>query len=131
MDKDVQKQKDRLRKRSMLIFKTLKKGKIKIEPEMGRSFVFRYEIEQTYPQTFVNYKNGEVECMLTSQYDNVEITNEDGSEVDRLPLWMVAMIEQGIKDKFESFNIELVFRKDSSGQGKNNVLKENEFGYSK
>jgi hypothetical protein len=60
-------------------------------------------------------------------YDDVDIFNEDGSEItEKLPLWLVSGIENQLEDKFDKFNIELRFMRQSDGGGKKSLVNESE-----
>ena len=128
---DLKKEQERQRKRGRLIFKTFKKGKVKVKvglydqdgtvPDM----IFQYQIHNAHFRPIVDYPNGEVICVMDCYYDDIDIFNEDGSEItEKLPLWLVSEIENKIEDKFGSFNIELRYMQQSDGKGKKSLVNE-------
>lgn len=131
---DLKKEQERQRKRGRLIFKTLKKGKVKVdlynpEPNLNPDITFQYQIHEAHIRTFVDYTNGEVFCIMDCLYDDIDIFNEDGSEItEKLPLWLVSGIESELEKKFNQFNIELRFMTQSdilTGKGgKRNLVNE-------
>ena len=111
---DLKKEQERQRKRGRLIFNTLKKGKVKVtlgpygEDGTVPDMIFQYQIHNAHVRSVVNYTNGEVICIMDCLYDDIDIFNEDGSEItEKLPLWLVGAIEVQIEKKFDKFNIEL------------------------
>lgn len=111
---DLKKEQERQRKRGKLIFKTFKKGKVKVKLGMYDQdgtvpdMIFQYQIHDAHFRSIVDYPNGEVICVMDCLYDDIDIFNEDGSEItEKLPLWLVSEIENKIEDKFSGFNIEL------------------------
>jgi hypothetical protein len=130
---DLKKEQERQRKRGRLIFNTLKKGKVKVKlgpyDEDGTvpDMIFQYQIHNAHVRSVVNYTNGEVICIMDCLYDDIDIFNEDGSEItEKLPLWLVSEIENKIENKFDQFNIELRFMRQSDGGGKKHVINESE-----
>ena len=127
---ELNKERERQRKKGNLILKTLKKGKINVDlndPNVpNRILVFRYQIHDANVEVKIDHtEDNMVRSLVVCEYDNIDIFNEDGSEITKkLPLWLVAMIESELIDKFDRFNIELWFRK--SNDGKESVLMENE-----
>jgi hypothetical protein len=126
---DLQKEQERQRKRGRLIFKTLKKGKVKIvlyDPnETLPDITFQYQIHDAHFRSIVDYTNGDVICIMDCYYDDIDILNEDGSEItEKLPLWLVTGIETELEKKFDQFNIELRFMRQSDGGGKKTVVNE-------
>ena len=127
---ELNKEKERQRKKGNLILKTLKKGKINLDlndPNApNKILVFRYQIHDANVEVKIDHtEDNMVRSLVVCEYDNIDIFNEDGSELTKkLPLWLVAMIESELIDKFDRFNIELWFRK--SNDGKESVLMENE-----
>jgi hypothetical protein len=127
---DLKKEQERQRKRGKLIFNLLKKGKVKVElynPELNLNpdITFQYQIHDAHFRGIVDYTNGEVICVMDCYYDDVDIFNEDGSEItEKLPLWLVSGIENQLEDKFDQFNIELRFMRQSDGGGKKSVVME-------
>jgi hypothetical protein len=130
---ELKKENERQRKRGKLIFKTLKKGKVKVKvglydqdgtvPDM----IFQYQIHNAHFRPIVDYTNGEVICVMDCYYDDIDIFNEDGSEItEKLPLWLVSEIENKIEDKFGGFNIELRYMRQSDGGGKKSLVNESE-----
>lgn len=130
---DLKREQERQRKRGRLIFKTLKKGKVKV----GRNnpdgtvpdMIFQYQIHEAHIRPIVNYTNGEVICVMDCLYDDIDIFNEDGSEItEKLPLWLVSEIENKLENKFDQFNIELRFMRQTdilTGKGgKRNLFNE-------
>jgi hypothetical protein len=128
---DLKKEQERQRKRGRLIFKTFKKGKVKVKvglydqdgtvPDM----IFQYQIHDAHFRSIVDYTNGEVICVMDCYYDDIDILNEDGSEItEKLPLWLVSEIENKIEDKFGGFNIELRYMQQSDGKGKKSLVNE-------
>jgi len=126
---DLKKEQERQRKRGRLIFKTLKKGKVKIvlyDPnETLPDITFQYQIHDAHFRSIVDYTNGNVICLMDCYYDDIDIFNEDGSEItEKLPLWLVSGIESELEKKFDQFNIELRFMGQSDGEGKKTVVSE-------
>ena len=135
MSEKLKKEQERQRKRGRLIFKTFKKGKIKVKvglydqdgtvPDM----VFQYQIHNAHIRPIVDYTNGEVICVMDCYYDDIDIFNEDGSEItEKLPLWLVSEIEKKLENKFDQFNIELRYMRQSDGGGKKSLVNESEQG---
>jgi hypothetical protein len=112
---DLKKEQERQRIRGKLILKQLKKGKVKVdlynpEPNLNPDITFQYQIHNAHITSFVNYTNGDVNCIINCLYDEIDIFNEDGSEItEKLPLWLVSGIENELINKFDKFNIELRF----------------------
>ena len=130
---DLKKEQERQRKRGCLIFKTFKKGKVKVvvgrydEDGTVPDIIFQYEIHNAHFRSIVDYTNGEVICVMDCYYDDIDIFNEDGSEItEKLPLWLVSEIENKIEDKFGSFNVELRYMQQSDGKGKKSLVNESE-----
>ena len=130
---DLKKEQERQRKRGRLIFKTFKKGKVKVKlgpyDEDGTlpDMIFQYQIHDAHFRSIVDYTNGEVICVMDCYYDDIDIFNEDGSEItEKLPLWLVSEIENKIEDKFGGFNIELRYMQQSDGKGKKSLVNESE-----
>ena len=128
---ELKKEQERQRKRGKLIYKTHKKGKITVklyDPELlNPNITFQYQIHDAYIRSIVDYTNGGVICVMDCFYDDIDIFNEDGSEITKkLPLWLVAGIEGEIVNKFDRFNIELRFMRQSDGGGKKHVVNESE-----
>jgi hypothetical protein len=127
---DIKKEQERQRKRGRLIFKTLKKGKVKVdlynpEQNLNPDITFQYQIHDAHFRSIVDYTNGDVICVMDCYYDDVDIFNEDGSEItEKLPLWLVSGIENQLEDKFDKFNIELRFMRQSDGKGKKSLVNE-------
>ena len=126
---ELNKEKERQRKKGNLILKTLKKGKISVDlndPNIpNKILVFRYQIHDAYADSTVDHTDNNVRSLVYCSYDDIDIFNEDGSEITKkLPLWLVAMIESELIEKFDRFNIELWFKR--SDDGKQSVLMENE-----
>ena len=128
---DLKKEQERQRKRGRLIFNTFKKGKVKVvigrydEDGTVPDIIFQYEIHNAHFRSIVDYTNGEVICVMDCYYDDIDILNEDGSEItEKLPLWLVSEIENKIEDKFASFNIELRYMRQSDGKGKKSLVNE-------
>mgnify|MGYP000347581598 FL=1 len=128
---DLKKEQERQRKRGNLIFKTFKKGKVKVvvgrydEDGTVPDMIFQYQIHDAHFRSIVDYTNGEVICVMDCYYDDIDILNEDGSEItEKLPLWLVSEIENKIEDKFASFNIELRYMRQSDGKGKKSLVNE-------
>jgi len=128
---DLKKEQERQRKRGGLIFKTFKKGKVKVvvgrydEDGTVPDIIFQYEIHNAHFRSIVDYTNGEVICVMDCYYDDIDIFNEDGSEItEKLPLWLVSEIENKIEDKFGSFNVELRYMQQSDGKGKKSLVNE-------
>lgn len=128
---DLKKEQERQRKRGKLIFKTFKKGKIKVKLGMYDQdgtvpdMIFQYQIHNAHFRPIVDYTNGEVICVMDCYYDDIDIFNEDGSEItEKLPLWLVSEIEYKIENKFGSFNIELRYMQQSDGKGKKSLVNE-------
>jgi len=117
---DLKKEQERQRKRGKLIFNLLKKGKVKVElynsePHLNPDITFQYQIHNAHVKSFVDYTNGDVECLITCFYEDVDIFNEDGSEIiEKLSYLLVRQIEDEIEKKFDKFNIELQFMKQSN-----------------
>jgi hypothetical protein len=116
-----------------LIFKTFKKGKVKVvvgrydEDGTVPDMIFQYQIHDAHFRSIVDYTNGEVICVMDCYYDDIDIFNEDGSEIiEKLPLWLVSEIENKIEDKFGSFNVELRYMQQSDGKGKKSLVNESE-----
>jgi hypothetical protein len=110
---ELKKEQDRQRKRTKLIFNTIKKGKIKVVTDginHDLTHVYRYQIDNAFIRSYVDYTDGTVKGLVSCSYDDIDIFNQDGSEIQKLPLWAVNMIEEEIIKKFESFNIEIDFR---------------------
>jgi hypothetical protein len=135
MSEKLKKEQERQRKRGRLIFKTFKKGKIKVKvglydqdgtvPDM----IFQYQIHNAHIRPIVDYTNGEVICVMDCYYDDIDIFNEDGSEItEKLPLWLVSEIEKKLENKFDQFNIELRYMRQSDGGGKKSLVNESEQG---
>jgi hypothetical protein len=130
---DLKKEQERQRKRGRLIFKTFKKGKVKVvvgrydEDGTVPDMIFQYQIHDAHFRSIVDYTNGEVICVMDCYYDDIDIFNEDGSEItEKLPLWLLSEIENKIEDKFASFNIELRYMQQSDGKGKKSLVNESE-----
>jgi hypothetical protein len=130
---DLKKEQERQRKRGRLIFKTFKKGKVKVvvgrydEDGTVPDIIFQYHIHNAHFRSIVDYTNGEVICVMDCYYDDIDIFNEDGSEItEKLPLWLVSEIENKIEDKFGSFNVELRYMQQSDGKGKKSLVNESE-----
>jgi len=127
---DLKKEQERQRKRGRLIFKTLKKGKVKVELyntelNLNPDITFQYQIHDAHIRSIVDYTNGDVICVMDCYYDDIDILNEDGSEItEKLPLWLVGGIEVQLEKKFDKFNIELRFMRQSDGGGKKSVVME-------
>jgi len=128
---DLKKEQERQRKRGRLIFKTFKKGKVKVvvgrydEDGTVPDMIFQYQIHDAHFRSIVDYTNGEVICVMDCYYDDIDIFNEDGSEItEKLPLWLVSEIENKIEDKFGSFNVELRYMQQSDGKGKKSLVNE-------
>jgi hypothetical protein len=128
---DLKKEQERQRKRGNLIFKTFKKGKVKVvvgrydEDGTVPDMIFQYQIHDAHFRSIVDYTNGEVICVMDCYYDDIDILNEDGSEItEKLPLWLVSEIENKIEDKFGSFNVELRYMQQSDGKGKKSLVNE-------
>lgn len=128
---DLKKEQERQRKRGRLIFNTFKKGKVKVvigrydEDGTVPDIIFQYQIHDAHFRSIVDYTNGEVICVMDCFYDDIDILNEDGSEItEKLPLWLVSEIENKIEDKFASFNIELRYMQQSDGKGKKSLVNE-------
>lgn len=121
---ELKKEQERQRKRGKLILNHLKKGKVKVSVYEGPDITFHYQIHSANFRPIVDYTNGEVICTMDCWYDDVDIFNEDGSEItEKLPLWLVAGIESELENKFDKFNIEINFKKDMGG-GKVSVISE-------
>jgi hypothetical protein len=87
--------------------------------------IFQYQIHDAHFRSIVDYTNGEVICVMDCYYDDIDILNEDGSEItEKLPLWLVSEIENKIEDKFGGFNIELRYMQQSDGKGKKSLVNE-------
>jgi hypothetical protein len=129
---ELKKENERQRKRGKLIFKTLKKGKVKVnlynpEPNLNPDITFQYQIHDAHIRPIVDYTNGEVICVMDCFYDDIDIFNEDGSEItEKLPLWLVSGIENELINKFDKFSIEFRFMRQSDGGGKKHVINESE-----
>jgi hypothetical protein len=130
---DLKKEQERQRKRGRLIFKTFKKGKVKVvvgrydEDGTVPDMIFQYQIHDAHFRSIVDYTNGEVICVMDCYYDDIDILNEDGSEItEKLPLWLVSEIENKIEDKFGSFNVELRYMQQSDGKGKKSLVNESQ-----
>jgi hypothetical protein len=128
---DLKKEQERQRKRGRLIFNTFKKGKVKVvvgrydEDGTVPDMIFQYQIHDAHFRSIVDYTNGEVICVMDCYYDDIDILNEDGSEItEKLPLWLVSEIENKIEDKFGSFNVELRYMQQSDGKGKKSLVNE-------
>jgi hypothetical protein len=128
---ELKKEQERQRKRGRLIFNTFKKGKVKVvigrydEDGTVPDIIFQYQIHDAHFRSIVDYTNGEVICVMDCFYDDIDILNEDGSEItEKLPLWLVSEIENKIEDKFASFNIELRYMRQSDGKGKKSLVNE-------
>jgi hypothetical protein len=128
---ELKKEQERQRKRGRLIFNTFKKGKVKVvigrydEDGTVPDIIFQYQIHDAHFRSIVDYTNGEVICVMDCFYDDIDILNEDGSEItEKLPLWLVSEIENKIEDKFASFNIELRYMQQSDGKGKKSLVNE-------
>ena len=128
---NLKKEQERQRKRGGLIFKTFKKGKVKVvvgrydEDGTVPDIIFQYQIHDAHFRSIVDYTNGEVICVMDCYYDDIDIFNEDGSEItEKLPLWLVSEIENKIEDKFGSFNVELRYMQQSDGKGKKSLVNE-------
>ena len=128
---NLKKEQERQRKRGGLIFKTFKKGKVKVvvgrydEDGTVPDMIFQYQIHDAHFRSIVDYTNGEVICVMDCYYDDIDILNEDGSEItEKLPLWLVSEIENKIEDKFGSFNVELRYMQQSDGKGKKSLVNE-------
>jgi hypothetical protein len=127
---DLKKEQERQRKRGKLILKQLKKGKVKVvvglydEDGTVPDIIFQYQIHDAEVKSIVDYTNGDVNCLIICFYDDIDIFNEDGSEItEKLPLWLVSEIENKLEKKFEQFNIELRFNQQSGG-GKTHIVNE-------
>jgi len=128
---DLEKEHERQRKRGKLVFKTIRKGIVTFpnQENPNTNFIFRYEMVDANFRSITNMRTGYVECIIDCLYDNVNIFNEDGSELtQKLPLFLVHEIEGHIKNKFDMFNIELNFMSQSNmltGKiGKRNLINE-------
>ena len=128
---ELKKEQERQRKRGRLIFNTFKKGKVKVvigrydEDGTVPDIIFQYQIHDAHFRSIVDYTNGEVICVMDCYYDDIDIFNEDGSEItEKLPLWLVSEIENKIEDKFGSFNVELRYMQQSDGKGKKSLVNE-------
>ena len=116
---DLNREQERQRKRGRLIFNLLKKGKVKVELyntelNLNPDITFQYQIHDAHFRGIVDYINGEVICVMDCYYDDIDILNEDGSEItEKLPLWLVGGIETQLEKKFDKFNIELRFMRQS------------------
>jgi hypothetical protein len=126
---DLNREQERQRKRGRLIFKTLKKGKVKVELYGPNNtlpdITFKYQIHDAHFRSIVDYTNGDVICVMDCYYDDIDILNEDGSEItEKLPLWLVGGLEVQLEKKFDKFNIELRFMRQSDGGGKKSVVME-------
>lgn len=127
---DLKKEQERQRKRGRLIFKTLKKGKVKVdlynpEQNLNPDITFQYQIHDAHFRSIVDYTNGDVICVMDCYYDDIDILNENGSEItEKLPLWLVGGIEVQLEKKFDKFNIELRFMRQSDGGGKKSIVNE-------
>ena len=128
---ELKKEQERQRKRGRLIFNTFKKGKVKVvigrydEDGTVPDIIFQYQIHDAHFRSIVDYTNGEVICVMDCFYDDIDILNEDGSEItEKLPLWLVSEIENKIEDKFGGFNIELRYMQQSDGKGKKSLVNE-------
>jgi hypothetical protein len=114
----LNKEKERQTKKAKLIFKTLKKGKVKVdlhEPDnLNPEIVFQYQIHDAHFRSMVDYTDGSVRSIVVCCYDDVDIFNQDGGEItEKLPLWLVSGIEMELIKKFDGFNIELNFMSQS------------------
>jgi hypothetical protein len=131
IDKDLKKEYERQRKKGKLIFNTLKKGKVDVQSynieteNFDLNLSFHYEIYDAHVKPVVDRTNGDVDCIITCFYDDVDIFNEDGSEItEQLSYLLVRAIETQIEKKFDKFNIELQFMKQLDGNGKDSVVME-------
>jgi hypothetical protein len=128
---DLKKEHERQRKRGKLIFKTIRKGVVSFPnyEDPNTKFNFRYEMVDASVRSITNIVTGDVLCIIDCLYDNIDIFNEDGSELtQKLPLFLVHEIEGQIKHKFDMFNIELNFMSESNmltgKSGKRNLIGE-------
>jgi hypothetical protein len=127
---DLNREQERQRKRGWLIFNLLKKGKVKVElynpePHLNPDITFQYQIHDAHFRGIVDYTKGEVICVMDCYYDDIDIFNSDSSEIiEKLPLWLVSGIENQLEDKFDKFNIELRFMRQSDGGGKKSLVNE-------
>jgi hypothetical protein len=102
---DLKKEQERQRKRGRLIFNTFKKGKVKVvigrydEDGTVPDIIFQYQIHNAHVKSFVDYTNGNVECLIRCFYEDVDIFNEDGSEItEKLSYLLVRQIEDEIEN---------------------------------
>ena len=131
---DLKKEQERQRKRGRLIFKTLKKGKVKVyRRDFGNDIrpdvTYQYQIHDAYIRSVVDYSKGEVICIMECLYDNIDIFNEDGSEINEtIPLFLVVEIEMEIIKKFDNYDVELRFMTEiditTGKRGKRNLINE-------
>jgi hypothetical protein len=71
----------------------------------------------------VDYTDGSVRSIVVCFYDDVDISNQDGSEItENLPMWLVSGIEMELIKKFDGFNVELSMRE--SDDGKKTIVNE-------
>jgi len=125
---DLNREQERQRKRGRLIFNLLKKGKVKVELyntelNLNPDITFQYQIHDAHFRSMVDYTDGSVRSIVICFYDDVDITNQDGSEIrENLPMWLVSGIEMELIKKFDGFNVELSMRE--SDDGKKTVVKE-------
>ncbi len=124
---ELNKEKERKKKKAKLIFNTLKKGKIKVDlydPDiLNPEIVFHYQIHNAHFRSMVDYTDGSVRSIVVCSYDDIDIFNQDGSEItEKLPLWLVSGIEMELIKKFDGFNVELSMRE--SDGGKTTVINE-------
>jgi len=124
---ELNKERERQTKKAKLIFNTLKKGKVKVDlydPDiLNPEVIFQYQIHNAHFRSMVDYTDGSVRSIVICFYDDVDITNQDGSEIrENLPMWLVSGIEMELIKKFDGFNVELSMRE--SDDGKKTVVKE-------
>lgn len=126
-DEALNKKKERQNKKAKLIFNILQKGKIKVDlydPDtLNPEIVFQYQIHKAHFRSMVDYTDGTVRSIVICFYDDIEVFNEDGSEItEKLPLWLVSSIEMELIKKFDGFNVELSMRE--SDDGKKTIVNE-------
>jgi hypothetical protein len=126
-DQELNKKKERQIKKAKLIFNTLKKGKVKVDlydpDNLNPGIVFQYHIHNAHFRSMVDYTDGSVRSIVVCFYDDVDISNQDGSEItENLPMWLVSGIEMELIKKFDGFNVELSMRE--SDDGKKTIVNE-------
>lgn len=126
-DQELNKEKERQKKKAKLIFNTLKKGKVKVDlydpDNLNPEIVFQYQIHNAHFKSMVDYTDGSVRSIVVCFYDDVDISNQDGSEIrENLPMWLVSGIEMELIKKFDAFNVELSMRE--SDEGKKTIVNE-------